>query len=211
MLATLVIAHRKLVGATIRFVVIHSFTAAGLPMLVNVVDQGAPGLSALQHLQHMGLNVWTMCDVFHRAWNDLKLALRRSKAFLWRYLLQWCIVFNLPYGPFNSSGWADIIENALEEFMYQVDSQSAYFKAWARLIAEERHVSEPTSPEEYEALKASLVDVVIAWKKGTRAKLSRWFTFFEAETEHVPVSVCTPVLIFDCVFLFPNIAVAEFY
>ena len=44
-------------------------------------------------------------DPYHRAWNDLKLAMQNSKPNAWRAVLELTLVCNLNYGPYSSSAW----------------------------------------------------------------------------------------------------------
>ena len=90
-----------------------------VPLLVSVSDQGPVNTAALNFLQ-LGSPIVIDCqfDTFHRAWNDIKLALKRSAYKAWRVVLMLItVVANLPCVPFNSSQFFFRKKAKLEEFL----------------------------------------------------------------------------------------------
>ena len=72
-------------------------------------------MSALQWLEHKGYLSWTVYDPFHRAWNDIRGALKKTQ--LWRTMLEFTVVCNISYGPFNSGGWHQTLQQNLSCFL----------------------------------------------------------------------------------------------
>ena len=73
---------------------------------VFVVDDG----SEADTVAHGSLHgkVFVMCfflgDLFHRAWNDFKWALKCAKGWQHHSMMQLCHAFNVNYGPFPRGG-----------------------------------------------------------------------------------------------------------
>ena len=56
-------------------------------------------------------------DPYHRAWNNLKTALKRAKCNAWKTVLELTLVANLNYGPFGSSAWHFKKKAKLEDYL----------------------------------------------------------------------------------------------
>ena len=102
-----------------------------VPCLLSISDQGPNNVAALSFLtlSSEALIVWTAFDPYHRAWNDVKNALKRSVCRGWRAVLQLTLVANLNYGPFGSSNWFYKKKSKLEDFMA---CNSIHSPAWTR-------------------------------------------------------------------------------
>jgi hypothetical protein len=160
------------------------FSFANVPVLTNTVDQSAVGIAALHHLQSLGHCIRVEFDAFHRSWNDIKLMLRRGGGRLWNRVLQFVVIYNLSYGPFNSGRFHESLSHAFDSFLEQVTEHDDSFTSFLGLMALERRCA-PPGMESLEELFQSLAEVKSRRLKGTRAKLSRWFSVFEAAAEHV--------------------------
>ena len=177
--------HDLLTGTAVRQTP-AGFTWDQLPMCVNVLDQGGSGMSCVQYLiQRLGLSMLAVWDPFHRTWNDARLALRKCKAPLWKSVLEWTVVFNVAYGPFNSGSWMQTLRDTLESFHSEVDPEDSFFRGYAPLIAAELGRPEPTTREQLSDLKNDLLNIVTMQSKGVKVKLSRWFSWFDAAEQHV--------------------------
>ena len=79
----------------------------GLPHLVSISDQGPSNMAALSYIAYSchALLLHAIFDPYHRAWNDLKMSLRKAKCRAWRCVLELTLVANMNYGPFGSSSW----------------------------------------------------------------------------------------------------------
>ena len=70
------------------------------PLLVFSMDQGSVGYSAWWFFSyHLQGRTVLLKDVFHREWNDCKLAIQSSK--LWWVVLLTTAAYNLCYGPWD--------------------------------------------------------------------------------------------------------------
>ncbi|CAK9063388.1 Uncharacterized protein SCF082_LOCUS32829, partial [Durusdinium trenchii] len=153
------------------------------PLLLSISDQGPVNLSALNFLQYSSNALLMACqfDVFHRGWNDLKLALKKvTSCRAWKTLLQLTVVANLPYGPFGSSQWFFKLKSRLEEYLATHTYESPSWERIQHLICQEQRRVEPRNNEEAEQLFMSLRKMPSFIEKGPLIKLMRWFSFFES-------------------------------
>ena len=157
-----------------------------VPCLLSISDQGPNNLAALSFLtlSSEALMMWTAFDPYHRAWNDLKNALKRSVCGGWRAVLELTLVANLNYGPFGSSSWFYKKKSKLEDFMACNTIQSPTWRRYQHLICQEQGIAEPNSEAEAEDLFDSLKSLETFNQKGPLIKLMRWFSFFESMLFH---------------------------
>lgn len=153
-----------------------------LPLLVSVSDQGPNNMAALSFLQYSESAILVACfyDVYHRAWNDLKLAARRATAFPWRTMLEMTVVFNLPYGPFGSGTWYGLKQDCLTNFISEHSSMSSTFQSYLPLICREMGIQEPQTSIEQDEFFQRLELLSSFSTKGPLVKLMRWFSWFES-------------------------------
>eukprot|EP00438_Fugacium_kawagutii_P020973 Skav206113 [mRNA] locus=scaffold3261:44575:49089:+ [translate_table: standard] len=153
-----------------------------LPSLISISDQGPSNTAALNFMlfSSNAMLMWALWDPFHRAWNDLKLALKRSVGKGWRTVLELTLVCNMNYGPFGSGTWFFKKKSKLQDFLF---TQSVTGQAWGQMqpwIAQERRVPEPSNLEEASSMFESLSSLNSFCQKGPLIKLMRWFSFFES-------------------------------
>ena len=170
---------------------------ATVACLVSISDQGPNIIGAANYLQYSSnaLMFLALFDPYHRAWNDLKTALKRSKCTGWKTVLELTLVANLNYGPFNSSTWHYKKKARLEDF---VTTRSASDPAWQKylhLICKERKVAEPTSHQESQELFDSIKNLDSINTKGPLIKLMRWFSFFESMAFYEGELWCTKMIL----------------
>ena len=150
--------------------------------LVSVTDQGPNIIGATNYLQYspsalMFLALW---DPFHRAWNDLKGAMKASKSGAWRTVLELTLVANLNYGPFSSSAWHYKKKARLEDFCATRNCSDELWVKYQHLICKERRMQEPSSFDDCQALFETLHTLDSFNTKGPLIKLMRWFSWFES-------------------------------
>ena len=77
----------------------EDFDFGALPALISISDQGPANTAALNYLMFSSkaLLLWSLWDPYHRAWNDLKLALKRCAGDGWRTVLELTLVANMNY------------------------------------------------------------------------------------------------------------------
>eukprot|EP00438_Fugacium_kawagutii_P019946 Skav209629 [mRNA] locus=scaffold4224:82940:87399:+ [translate_table: standard] len=154
---------------------------AKLPVLVSISDQGPVNVPALNYMMYSAeaLLVTSQWDVYHRCWNDIKLAGKRSLCKIWSVILQLTLLFNVNYGPFGSGSWFHRKRSTLEEFLATHSHTSPCFDQYQSLICLERGLPEPHDVEGKEALFNTLANLKNFNQKGPLVKLMRWFSFFE--------------------------------
>ena len=150
--------------------------------LVSVTDQGPNIIGATNYLQYspsalMFLALW---DPFHRAWNDLKGAMKASKSGAWRTVLELTLVANLNYGPFSSSAWHYKKKARLEDFCATRNCSDELWVKYQHLICKERRMQEPSSFDDCQALFETLHTLDSFNTKGPLIKLMRWLSWFES-------------------------------
>ena len=153
-----------------------------LPLLVSISDQGPSNMAALNFLQYSDSAIMCCClyDVFHRAWNDIKLAARKATARPWKTMLEMTVVYNLPYGPFGSGTWFGRKQDCLKDFLAQHSAASDIFQEHLPGICRELNIPEPQNMAQQQDLFDSLGKMKSFAEKGPLVKLMRWFSFFES-------------------------------
>ena len=154
-----------------------------LPCLVSISDQGPNIIGAVNYLQYHAENALlfhAQFDPYHRAWNDLKLAMKKTKPNAWRVVLELTLVCNLNYGPYGSSAWFWKKKARLADFLATQTAFGAAWQKYAPKICQERRIREPTDPIESQDLFDQLRDLETFNQKGPLIKLMRWFSWFES-------------------------------
>ena len=151
------------------------FDLGSLPALISISDQGPANTAALNYMLYSSraLLMWSLWDPYHRAWNDLKLALKRSVGGGWRAVLELTLVVNMNYGPFGSGSWFFKKKAKLHDFMATQSINSPAWDNFQTLICQERRVPEPSNLEEAEAMFHQLVGMDSFNQKGPLVKLMR--------------------------------------
>lgn len=151
-----------------------------LKLMTMTIDQGSVGSTAMAYaMRVLCLLVHVRYDAYHRVWNDLKLALKKCKLFLWEAVLHSVLIFNLGYGPFGSSAWFPKKQEWLSAFLQDRSHTSPAFRSSCPMIAAERGVAEPHTEEQYLAMYETLKETPHILTKGPMCKLARWFSYFE--------------------------------
>ena len=153
--------------------------------LLSVSDQGPANTAGLNYLAFSknAIMCYPTWDVYHRCWNDLKLALKRSLCKGWRVTLELSCVKNLAYGPFGSGAFFFKKKAALEDWLSKHDLSSDSWTSIQHLVARERREREPTTWEAKLSLFESLYNLESFRCKGVCIKLMRWFSWFEGMHE----------------------------
>lgn len=170
-----------------------------LPCLVSMSDQGPNIIGATNYLQYsqQAPLFLALFDPYHRAWNDMKTALKRAKCSAWKTVLELTLVANLNYGPFGSSAWHWKKKSKLEDFMLTKNASSANWQQYQHLICQERRMFEPTTPEEQHSLFETWRTLDSFNIKGPLIKLMRWFSWFESMSFHAGELWSTKMILED--------------
>lgn len=157
-----------------------------LPCLLSVSDQGPNNTASLNYcmFSKQALLFWGTWDPFHRAWNDIKGAFKKTQCRAWRVVLEMSLVANMNYGPFGSSSWFYKKRAKLEQLLLTTTVGSTHWQQFQHLIAMERRQQEPRTGEEAQSLLDSMASLESFLNKGPLIKLMRWFSFFESMLFH---------------------------
>eukprot|EP00974_Lingulodinium_polyedra_P073363 7102802-Lingulodinium_polyedra.AAC.1 len=153
------------------------------PLLVLVQDEGSPNTAVYWYLRGaLGLRVHLVRDVFHREWNDCKLALHRSK--LWGVVLLMMLSFNVAYGPWEGAVWFAKVSEGARDLFSKLRSSDPLWRCFYEAICHDK--SEPCtgSPEHMEQVLKEVAQDPCWDIKGPRAKLGRWFEWLQAVDFH---------------------------
>ena len=153
-----------------------------VPLLLSCSDQGPCNMPPLNFLQysdtpHMVLAIF---DIYHRCWNDVKGACRKSSFGAWRNILEYTTIMNLNYGPFGSGAFFYKKQAQLQEMLQTQSIDSDVWSRYEHLICAERKIRVPTEPSERMQLFKSLAVLPNVVQKGPLTKLMRWFSWFES-------------------------------
>ena len=153
-----------------------------VPMLVSMSDQGPVNTAALNFLQYssQAIMLHAQWDCFHRAWNDIKLACKKSSCRAWKVVLQLTLVANLAYGPFGTSQFFYKKVAKMQEFLATRSVDCTAWLKYVHLICREQRREEPRTKEDMQALFQSLQRMSAFQEKGPLIKLMRWFSWFES-------------------------------
>jgi hypothetical protein len=124
-------------------------------------------------------------DCYHRDWNDIKLAFKRSGTF-WRTLIEMCFVVLLPYGPWKSSDYQRLRQETLEHMLKNSTWRDSWFQSQAELFAKDLGMDPPTTETAMVDLYSKLAAAKSFSRKGPMAKMMRWFSFFDALDHQLP-------------------------
>jgi len=160
----------------------NGISLGDVPCLVSISDQGPAIIGSSNYLMYseQALMFWAVFDPFHRCWNDLKSAMKKTMCSAWRVVLELTLVANINYGPFGSSTWHFKKRAKLEDFLARHTTGSDLWQKYQHLICQERKVPEPTTFEECQDLFDSMRHLESVHRKGPIIKLMRWFSFFES-------------------------------
>ena len=93
------------------------------------------------------MRLWFFCDPFHRAWNDVELALQ--EAGLWADVFERLHCENLPCGPFETAAcWREMQAFMEEHFKVSTRHNEVFTRLYTGLEAEARAVGAISSPSD---------------------------------------------------------------
>ena len=188
--------HNERTGGTYPQIPPH-LDIAKIPMLHSVSDQGPNNVASLNFAMFSShaLLFWATWDPYHRAWNDIKLCLKRAQCSAWRVVLEYTLIANINYGPFGQGSWYFKKKAKLEQFLLTSSIDSPLWQRLQHLIANERRMAEPKTREESECLLDSMRFMNTILVKGPLVKLMRWFSWFEAMLHYAGEFYCTKLII----------------
>ena len=142
-------------------------------------DEGSSGFAMTWFILFvMDLRFVGMRDVFHREWNDVKLALGDEQ--VWWVILLTTMVFNLPYGPWMTEGWWCKMIGAATAYTTMATWTSPVFSALYELICKDMGIQVAGTPEHRQLIFESLLTSEAFSSKGVRVALRRWFSWVDS-------------------------------
>ena len=137
-------------------------------------DQGSIGAAGINFLVYeLGYMMLLMPDPNHRTWNDIKGALKRSKAFFYRTVVLTTLVFNLNYSPFLKGNFFDKKKEFYESWKSTITIEDPLFRKYAEGIAQDHGLAFPQTTEEWNELLHLTKNMKNCNNKGPLVKMMR--------------------------------------
>ena len=137
-------------------------------------DQGSIGAAGINFLVfELGYRMLLFPDPNHRTWNDIKLDLKRSKAFFYRSLVLMTLVFNLNYSPFLKGSFYDKKRDFFEDWAKTATIEDPLFKKHAHGIATDRGLPFPQTEDDWMRLLNRVKGTKNCKQKGPLVKMMR--------------------------------------
>jgi len=155
-------------------------------------DQGSTGAAACNFLTfYCGYLMCRFNDVNHRVWNDVKSSFKKSRAYTWRVITYFTLVFNINYNPFGKGAWFESKKNRWEDWCKYTTIHNQRFRRYAPSIAEDynkRHartqgfvpLPRPESDADFQAILDTVKSMQNFQKCGPNTKIMRWWAWFAA-------------------------------
>jgi hypothetical protein len=164
-----------------------SSISATPPVLSICMDQDHGQWGALHFLQFKkGMNIVGLRDPFHRAWNDMGLALRKAGA--WPSYLNSLFVFNISYGPWQNAAFFRDLQNSAADIGQLLDADDPLLlRLWPDVVldqmgGQDSSVMDASSREMREHFLKEFVHDKSFSVKGPKVSVSRWFSWMKAQT-----------------------------
>jgi hypothetical protein len=122
--------------------------AVHLPLLVFFQDQCSIGWAASQWLGQF-LLLALFSDIFHREWNSVKNACKKTRVFLWATVTQMTVVFNSSRAPWSSQAFWRTKQDAFNH-MLRHGVRSDIFAEMLPDVCKELQVPIPRTDEDLE-------------------------------------------------------------
>ena len=99
------------------------------PLLVLSMDEGSSGYAMAWFLAyHAKCRMVVVRDIYHRQWNDTRLAI--SSAGLWWAVLLTTVSINMAYGPWDGAAWWQKLKEGGAELMSQEKIGNPFFESF---------------------------------------------------------------------------------
>ena len=116
------------------------------PVMTLCLDEGSPAYSMCWYLLgHEDLRMIPIRDPYHREWNDLRLAI--SAAGLWHVVLMMTIVYNMPFGPWDSGSWFEKITSMAEEMVLSLGPSNPLWKTLYESVCKDLGLEPEGTPQ----------------------------------------------------------------
>ena len=156
------------------------------PTLVLHLDEGSPAYSMTWFLSHhKDLRIMAQRDIYHREWNDIELAL--SGAMLWHVVILMFVVFNMPFGPWESHAWWNKIRESAERMLETMHPSNPLFSAFYGLICKDLDLDKRGTAEHKDMVWRTIFSNNAFRVAGNRVSLRRWFGWLSSAEFHLPL------------------------
>ena len=152
----------------------------GLPQtLVLHLDEGSTAFAICWYMAYsLKLRFAPIRDIFHREWNDIRLALGDTN--LWWCILLTTMVFNIPYGPWEGGHWWGKMVGAMAAYVARAGYTSPLFSALYELICKDQNITPSGTTQHRQMIFDSLMTGEAFTQKGPRVALKRWFSWIDS-------------------------------
>eukprot|EP00971_Amphidinium_carterae_P191258 3795394-Amphidinium_carterae.1 len=152
--------------------------------LTIALDQGSDGWSACHYLRSQRVCCLPLFDASHRAWNDVRNALKESC--WWGSTLSLVALCNHDTGPWRQSRFYEEGERAMAEFLRFSDVQTnGLYEEHRQWLLEDWDLVDRQLEEDIDEEVALRLQSVFKTKLG-RVGLARWFGVFESVADLLP-------------------------
>ena len=156
------------------------------PIFTIHLDEGSPAYSMCWFLFYCQmLRGFWMRDPHHRDWNDVKLGI--SGADLWHIILLMAVVFNMPFGAWDSGSWFSKIKRMAKELGMSLTASNPLFVALYELICADMGIEPEGTPQHREYILKMVLSGPAYTVKGVKVSLRRWFGWFQAASLYLPL------------------------
>jgi hypothetical protein len=157
------------------------------PYMRVPMDQGSDGWSAMMYLQYaLGANAEPYPDFSHGANNDFQLALKDVMLFGHETLM--CVVFNLPYAPWDEGRRWHEQRQSFEEYFRDHDESDPLFVSMLMDIADDKGLAHAmVEPGFARRIWRELIQEPWFWTRGKMVKLGRFLSTVEKAKEELPL------------------------
>eukprot|EP00974_Lingulodinium_polyedra_P111027 10738955-Lingulodinium_polyedra.AAC.1 len=147
------------------------------------MDEGSPGYAGVWHLRyHLRARLFILRDVYHREWNDVKMAL--GQAGLWWVVLLTSLTFNLCFGPWEGCAWFEKLVSAAVQYFALERVSNPLFQALYPAICRDKGLPEVGGVDHQQAILDEVASSEAWEKKGPHVANKRWFSWCQAHTFH---------------------------
>ena len=150
------------------------------------LDEGSPAYAMVWFLTNQcDLRMMAQRDIFHREWNDTRLAVTLSH--LWDVVILTTVVFNLPHGPWDGGTWHNKMKESALRIIAAMPSSNPLFVALYELICEDLGLTPSGDLDHKEAVREMMMNGDAFRVKGAKVSLRRWFSWFAAADLYLPL------------------------
>lgn len=156
-----------------------------LPTLILQEDEGSVGYSLHWYLLYQQrLRFVHFRDIYHREWNDVKLAIKSCG--LWWAVLLSSVALNIHWGPWLTQAWFQKHKEGADEFFRKCTPADPLFLHFYEELAREQGIEPDHTFDQKASLLKELHASDLFENKGPKVAINRWFSWMQAAREFDP-------------------------